>query len=117
MGEFLPFLVVTGALAAVMGFFTWLASLVRRRGLAGGAVRAAMASYEEAFRVTAHDSHHEIQAQAERKMPVASPGDPWRPVRGGAGPRGEGGRGTLRRRPRRWRRRLRGLVNRPGRDR
>lgn len=59
MGEFLPFLVVTGALAAVMGLFTWLACVVRRRGLAGAAVRTAMASYEEAFRVTAHDSHYE----------------------------------------------------------
>ncbi|SCZ07738.1 hypothetical protein OG963_28825 [Streptomyces sp. NBC_01707] len=117
MGQFLPFLVVTGALAAVMGFFTWLAFVVRRRGLAGGAVRTAMASYEEAFRVTAHDSHYEIQAQAERKVPVAAPGDPWRPIRGGAGPRGEGGRSPVRRRHRRWRRGLRGRMSRPGRDR
>ncbi|MEV0238437.1 hypothetical protein AB0I06_00640 [Streptomyces sp. NPDC050674] len=41
-----------------------LASVVRRRGLAGSGIRAAMASYEEAFQVTAHDAHQEIQAQA-----------------------------------------------------
>lgn len=114
MGEFLPFLVVTGALAAVMGFFAWLASLVRRRGLAGAAVRAAMASYDEAFRVTAHDAHYEIQAQADRKVPMALPGDPWRPIRGGDGPAGE--RGPLQRRPRRLWRGLRGRVRRSGRE-
>ncbi|MDX3769378.1 MULTISPECIES: hypothetical protein [Streptomyces] len=116
MGQFLPFLVVTGALAAVMGFFTWLAFVVRRRGLAGGAVRTAMASYEEAFRVTAHDSHYEIQAQAERKVPMALPGDPWRPIRGEGGPAGERGRGPLQRRPRRLWRGPRGRVRRSGRD-
>ncbi|WP_327125051.1 hypothetical protein [Streptomyces sp. NBC_01727] len=117
MGEFLPFLVVTGALAAVMGFFAWLASLVRRRGLAGGAVRAAMvASYDEAFRVTAHDAHYEIEAQAERKVPMALPGDPWRPIRGEGGAAGERGRGPLQRRPRRLWRGLRGRVRRSGRD-
>jgi hypothetical protein len=92
MGEFLPYLMVVGALAAIMGFFTWLASLVRRRGVAGAALRAAMASYNEAFRVTAYDSHYEIQAQAERKVPITSPDDPWRPSRGEAGQLGAGGR-------------------------
>lgn len=81
MSQLLPYLIVIGALAAVMGFFTWPASLVRRRGLAGSGVRAALASYEEAFKVTSHDSHHEIQAQAEAKSPTGAPGDPWRPAR------------------------------------
>ncbi|MFD3456013.1 hypothetical protein ACFWVC_28015 [Streptomyces sp. NPDC058691] len=81
MGPFLPYLVLAACLAAVMGLFTWLATVIRRRGAAGSAVRAAMASYEEAFQVTAHDAHYEIQAQTERKMPVMSPDDPWRPGR------------------------------------
>jgi hypothetical protein len=34
----LPLLIVVGALAVVMGLFTWVVSLVRRRGLAGGAI-------------------------------------------------------------------------------
>ncbi|MEU3888751.1 hypothetical protein [Streptomyces sp. NPDC029041] len=108
-GQLLPLLIVAGALAVVMGLFTWLASAVRRRGLAGSGFRAAMASYEEAFRVTAHDAHYEIQAQAQAQSPAAAPGDPWRPARdttGGAGPaRRPGPRSGLRRRLGAWRRR------------
>jgi len=101
MGGLLPYLVVTGALAAAMGFFAWLARVVRRRGVAGAAVRAAMAAYDEAFHVTAHDSHHEIRAQAERRAPVVSPDDPWRPGRSGAGRPGAAGRRPSRPRRRR----------------
>jgi hypothetical protein len=79
MSQLLSFLALLGALAVVMGFFAWLASVVRRRGLAGAGIRAALASYEEAFKVTSHDSHYEIQAQAEAKSPTGAPGDPWRP--------------------------------------
>jgi hypothetical protein len=78
MGAFVPLLVFVGCLGVAIGVFAWLASHVRRRGLAGSAVRAAMASYDEAFRVTAHESHYEILAQAERKVPMPSPDDPWR---------------------------------------
>ncbi|WP_406094272.1 hypothetical protein [Streptomyces sp. NBC_01013] len=81
MDELVPFLVFAGALAAVIGCFGLLAARVRKRGLAGSAMRAAMASYDEAFRVTAHDSYYEIQAQLERQAPMASPDDPWRPLR------------------------------------
>lgn len=90
MDTLLPFLVLAGVLAAVLGLFTWLAARIRRRGLAGGAVSAALASYEEAFRVTAHESHVEISAQAERRAPLLSPD--------GHGARGPGG-GGVRRRP------------------
>ncbi|MFD6276606.1 hypothetical protein ACFWFI_13695 [Streptomyces sp. NPDC060209] len=83
MSDLLPLLVLAGALAAVMGFFRWLASRVRRRGTAGAAISAALASYDEAFRVTAHDAHHEIRAQAERKVPLLSPDRPWETGRGG----------------------------------
>ncbi|MFC9678967.1 hypothetical protein [Streptomyces sp. NPDC056948] len=78
MSQLLPFLIIAGALAAVMGFFTWLASVVRRRGLAGAGIREAMASFEEAYKVTSHDSYYEIQAQARAQSPLAAPGDPWR---------------------------------------
>ncbi|CAM5417038.1 hypothetical protein STENM327S_09453 [Streptomyces tendae] len=78
MDALLPFVLLAGGLAAVLGSFTWLASRVRRRGAAGGAVGAALASYEEAFRATAYESHVEIRAQAERRSPLLSPDDDWR---------------------------------------
>ncbi|MFJ3701625.1 MULTISPECIES: hypothetical protein [Streptomyces] len=78
MSDGLPLLALAVVLAAVMGFFRWLASRVRRRGTAGSAVSAALASYDEAFRVTAHDAHHEIRAQAERKAPLLSPDRLWK---------------------------------------
>jgi hypothetical protein len=77
MRDVVPFLITVAALAAVVAGFAWLAARVRRRGLAGTAVRAALASYDEAFRTTAHDSHYEIQAQAERKVPAPSPDGRW----------------------------------------
>lgn len=85
MSDLLPLLVIVCALVVVMALFGWLASHVRRRGTAGAAVTAALASYDEAFRVTAHDAHHEIRAQADRKAPLLSPDHPWESGRG-AGP-------------------------------
>lgn len=107
----MPYLVLIGCLAVVLGFLTWLKGVIRRRGTAGSALRGALASYEEAMRITAHDSHHEIRAQADRRAPVFSPGDPrWTghgTTDGAAGParssRRRGGgrlRRLLRRRPR-----------------
>ncbi|MFF0449114.1 hypothetical protein ACFYT4_22360 [Streptomyces sp. NPDC004609] len=84
MRDLVPLLFLGVGLAVVIGFFTWLASHVRRRGVAGAAITSALASYDEAFRVTAHESHHEIRAQAERKAPVLSPDDQWTPDRGRA---------------------------------
>ncbi|WP_327358330.1 hypothetical protein [Streptomyces sp. NBC_01304] len=78
MTALLPYLIVVGCLALVMGFFSWLAVLVRRRGSAGAGIRAAFASHDEAFYGTAHAAHYEIQAQAERKAPLLSPDDDWR---------------------------------------
>ncbi|MET7697747.1 hypothetical protein [Streptomyces sp. NPDC005485] len=95
-----PYLILGGCLAVVLGLLTWLAAVVRRRGLAGAAIGAALAAHDEAFRVTAHESHHEIQAQTERRAPLLSPDDRW--------PRDDGEAGTAQRRlrPRRpWRRR------------
>ncbi|MGN9793213.1 hypothetical protein ACTMTU_19230 [Streptomyces sp. OZ13] len=50
MGDLLPLPAFAACLAAIMGFFAWIAVHVRRRGLAGEAVRAALASHDEAFR-------------------------------------------------------------------
>ena len=81
MRPLVPYLLLVGGLALVLGGFAWLAAVIRRRGVAGSAMRAAMASYDEAFRVTAHESYHEIRAQSDRQEPVGSPGDPWRRLR------------------------------------
>lgn len=62
----------------------WPAVLARRRGTVGSAISAAMASHDEAFRVTAHDSRYEIQTQAQRKTPILSPDGHWRPSQGPA---------------------------------
>ncbi|GAA1097478.1 MULTISPECIES: hypothetical protein [Streptomyces violaceusniger group] len=104
MGDLLPYLIVAGVLAALMGFLGWVASLARRRGATGAALRAALASHDEAFRVTAYDSHHEIVAQAERKAPILSPDGQWTPShtladgRRSSGPRApRARRGLLRR--------------------
>jgi hypothetical protein len=78
MSALVPYLLLVGGLAVVLGGFAGLAAVIRRRGVAGSAMRAAMASYDEAFRVTAHESYYEIRAQSDRREPVGSPGDPWR---------------------------------------
>ncbi|WP_181788881.1 hypothetical protein [Streptomyces phytophilus] len=80
MGDVVPYLVLAGCLLAVTGFLTWLKNVLRRRGQAGSAMLGALAAYEEAMRVTAHDSHHEVRAQADRKAPAGTPGDPLRPA-------------------------------------
>ena len=78
MDSLLPLLLFGAGLAAVLGCFALLASLVRRRGVAGSAITGAMASYDEALHGTAHDSYVEIQVQAQSPLPVRSPDDPWR---------------------------------------
>ncbi|MFF7209460.1 hypothetical protein ACFZAU_02860 [Streptomyces sp. NPDC008238] len=104
MDDLLGCLALAAVLAVVMGAFAWLARMIRRRGVAGHAVTAALASYEEAFRVTSYEAHQEIRTQAERKLPVESPDDPWRPARAtlAARPAARSARG-----PRGWVRRLR----------
>ncbi|MFI1753153.1 hypothetical protein [Streptomyces sp. NPDC020571] len=105
MDALLPYVLLAGGLAAVLGFFTWLASRVRRRGTAGGAMGAALASYEEAFRATAYASHVEIRTEAERRSPLLSPDGDWRRGRAGADGAGAEGGGPARRPPHRPRRR------------
>ncbi|MZD04044.1 hypothetical protein GTW43_02955, partial [Streptomyces sp. SID5785] len=66
MNDALPLLVIFGSFAVVLAALGLLARRVRRRGTAGG-VSGALASWEEAFRVTSHAAHVEIRAQAERR--------------------------------------------------
>ncbi|MEV5595209.1 hypothetical protein [Streptomyces sp. NPDC052496] len=104
MDATLPSLLIIGFFAAALGCFAWLAVHIRRRGLAGGAMSAALASYEEAFRTTAHASQVEIRAQAERKAPALSPGRHWGRSPGGSGPVGTAERQPSRQPARRSRR-------------
>ncbi|MGW0854964.1 hypothetical protein [Streptomyces sp. NPDC002690] len=107
MGALLPLLIVVGCLAAVMGLFGSLAARVRRRGAAGAAIGAALASYEEAFRTTSYAAHQEILAQADRQAPLPSPDRGRRPAAPEYGPRGRAGRLPA---PRRSRPGRRGLL-------
>lgn len=115
MRDFLPLLVIFGALALTLCGLAWLAVSARRRGTGGAALRGALAAWEEAYRVTSHDSYQEIVAEAQRKAPLLAPDEHWRPsgiLTGGWGEsadgRGElaGGRSRTVRKPRRsWLRR------------
>ncbi|MET9877178.1 hypothetical protein ABZZ36_21475 [Actinacidiphila glaucinigra] len=95
MDDLLGCLILAAVLAVIMGAFAWLARVIRRRGVAGHAVAAALASYE---------AHQEIRTQAGRKLPLESPDDPWHPARPAlaARPAARSAQG-----PRRWVRRLR----------
>ncbi|MGW2329144.1 hypothetical protein ACWC5C_25775 [Streptomyces sp. NPDC001700] len=105
MGGFLPYLVFVGALVAVMGCFAWLAVLARRRGVAGSAIRAAVAAHDQAWQVSGYQSHLEVRAQAERKAPIESPDRPWHPASRGLGAPRSAARGPRRGRLRRGLRR------------
>jgi hypothetical protein len=57
-----------------LALLTWFASWAKRRGRGSG-VAGALAAYEEAYRTTAHQSHHELRQQADRKSETGSPDD------------------------------------------
>lgn len=118
MGGFLPLLIVVGCLAAVMAALGLLAARVRRRGTAGAAIGAALASYEEAFRTTSYAAHQEIRAQADRQVPLPSPDGDRRhaPAAYGAGRAGNAATGRPAR-PRRSGTRRRAYGLRPRRPR
>ncbi|WP_063735219.1 hypothetical protein [Streptomyces sp. RTd22] len=105
MGGFLPYLIFVGALAAVMGLFAWLAVVARRRGVAGSAIRAAVAAHDQAWQVSGYQSHLEVRAQAERKAPIESPDRPWHPASRDLGSPRPAARGSRRGRLRRGLRR------------
>ena len=77
-----PFVAVLLVLVAVLGGLTWLGGRVRRRGIGGDV----MAQVDQVFRPTAHQSHYEIRAEAERGVGHTSPDRDRRrtpPARGG----------------------------------
>ncbi|SDK17497.1 hypothetical protein [Streptomyces indicus] len=65
MAGLLAYALLSAGFAAVLGLCALLARHVRRRGTGGAGVAAAMAAYDEAFRVTAYEAHQGITAQAE----------------------------------------------------
>ncbi|MFJ2740645.1 hypothetical protein ACIO3O_13350 [Streptomyces sp. NPDC087440] len=85
MADLLPPLLITCGLLVAVAAFALLARHVRRRGTAGTAVASALAAWEEAYRVTSHEAHWEVKAQAERQAPVLSPDGHWQPRGYGAG--------------------------------
>lgn len=72
----MPVVALLAGLAAVMAGFGWLARRVRRRGLAGTAIRAAMAAYEEGWHVSGYEAHLEMRAQGQRTVSIPVPDDP-----------------------------------------
>jgi len=67
-------LVVLGAVLVLAGLW-WLARRIRRHGAAGQAIGAAMAAYDEAMHVTAHEAWAEVEAQDRRGSSAMSPTD------------------------------------------
>jgi hypothetical protein len=82
MNAVLPPLLVLGGLAAAVAGFAWLARRVRRRGTAGAAASAALASWEEAFRITSYEAYQEARVRTELTSPRPSPDGPGRKKRG-----------------------------------
>jgi hypothetical protein len=74
MDMFWSVALVVSVLLAVLLALSWLAARVRRRGIGGDV----MAQVDQVFRPTAHQSHHEIQAQAERGVTMTSPDEDHR---------------------------------------
>ncbi|MDY7528850.1 MULTISPECIES: hypothetical protein [unclassified Cryobacterium] len=75
MPELLSAVAVIGGIAAVLASLIALAARARRRGATGAGVAGAMAAYDEAFHGTAHDTYVEVQAQADRTVPIPAPDD------------------------------------------
>ena len=73
MPELLGVVAVTGGIAAVLASLIALAARARRRGASGAGIAGAMAAYDEAFHGTAHDTYVEVQAQADRTVPIPAP--------------------------------------------
>ncbi|MDI5940349.1 MULTISPECIES: hypothetical protein [Micromonospora] len=83
MAELLAIALVGGSLTAILGLLAWLAARVRRRGIGDNV----MGPFEEIWHPAAHRFRTEIKVHEERMVPLPSPGDPKRRVRGGvAGP-------------------------------
>ena len=70
----MAYVVFLGGLVVVLAVLTWFATWAKRGGRGSG-VAGALAAYEEAYRTTAHQSHHELRQAADRKSESGSPDD------------------------------------------
>lgn len=75
MGVVLAAGIVLVAVVVLMLALVRLARRMRRHGVAGHAVAAAMAAYDEAMHVTAHAAYVEMRAQDERAAEARSAAD------------------------------------------
>jgi Tfp pilus assembly protein PilE len=75
MTDALPPLMIVVGMVSILAGLVWMSGRIRRRGMAGAAMRAAMAAYAEAFQTTAHQAHAEIQVQNRRMVARPSPDD------------------------------------------
>lgn len=80
MSDAVALTAIFGGIAAFLVGCAVLALHVRRRGPQGSAARAALASWEEAYRITSREAYVEIQEQSRRKLPMVSPDRHWQPL-------------------------------------
>ena len=73
-GGRMAYVVFIAGLVVVLAGLAWFASWAKRHGHGSG-VAGALAAYDEAYRTTAHQSHHELRQQADRKSESGSPDD------------------------------------------
>lgn len=70
----MAYVLFLGGVAVAVAGLAWFASWAKRRGRGSG-IAGALAAYEEAYRTTAHQSHHELRTAADRKSEIGSPDD------------------------------------------
>lgn len=70
----MAYLVFLSGLVVVLAGLTWFATWAKRSGHGSG-VAGALAAHDEAYRTTAHQSHHELRVAAERKSETGAPDD------------------------------------------
>ena len=61
-------------LVVVLAGLTWFAWWANRHGHGSG-VAGALAAHDEAYRTTAHQSHHELRVTADRRSETGSADD------------------------------------------
>jgi hypothetical protein len=70
----MAYVLFLGGLVVVLAALTWFAAWATHRGNGSG-VAGAIAAYEEAYRATAHQAHHELRIAADRRAETDSPDD------------------------------------------
>ena len=70
----MAYVLFLGGVVVVLAGLTWFASWAKGRGHGAG-LASAVAAHDEAYRTTAHQSHHELRIAADRKSETSSPED------------------------------------------